>query len=151
MNNYSLERQEKKFIIGIELRTNNDESHLTIPKHWGKFFSEGILEKIPSKKNNTVFAVYTDYEKDHTKPYSCIIGCEVTSLKNIPSGMVGKIIPGAKYAVYTTRGAHPDGLIKTWQEIWKSGMHRAFTADFEEYLPSFDPEKNPEVKVYIAL
>jgi predicted transcriptional regulator YdeE len=51
------------------------------------------------------------YEGDYTKPYSWILGCEVSSLDEIPEGLVGKVIPESKYAVFTTQGEFPQGLI----------------------------------------
>lgn len=146
-----IERQGEKLFIGLELRTNNDECSLTIPTHKERFFKENILFKIPNKINGDILAVYTDYEGDYTKPYSWILGCEVSSLEQIPEGLVGKVIPVSKYAVYTTQGAFPQGLIAAWQDVWKSNLPRSYTSDFEIYRSTFDPHSNPEVKVYIAL
>lgn len=147
----NFESQAKKFIVGIELRTNNQEASSTIPAHWQRFYQENIQAKIPNKKNGNVYALYTDYEGDFTKPYSCILGCEVTSLAVVPDGFVGKAVPESRYAVYTTRGGFPKGLIEAWQAIWKSNLKRSYTTDFEFYLSDFNPQEKPEVKVYIAL
>src|ERR1700685_2079239 len=55
--------EEKEFsVIGIEARTNNAKEmspNGVIPKQWGRFFKEGILEKIPNKVDPTIYAVYT--------------------------------------------------------------------------------------------
>lgn len=96
-------------------------------------------------------ALYTDYEGDYTKPYTWILGCEVSSLDNVPAGLVGKMIPKSKYAVYTTQGEFPKGLIAAWQEIWKSDLSRTYKCDFEIYKRDFDPQSNPEVKIYIGV
>jgi len=147
----NLEKQAKKFIIGIELRTNNQEASATIPAHWQRFYKENILSQIPNKRSGDIYALYTDYEGDYTKPYSCILGCEVACLDVVPAGFVGKAIPESKYAVYTTRGGFPKGLIEAWQAIWKSSHKRSYTTDFEFYRSDFNPQEKPEVKVYIAL
>jgi len=149
--NYTIENQKKKFFIGLELRTNNEECSLAMPAHKEKFFRENTLAKIPNKINGNILALYTDYEGDYTKPYSWILGCEVSSLDEIPEGLVGKVIPESKYAVFTTQGTFPQGLIAAWQAVWKSNLHRSYTSDFELYRSNFDPQKNPEVKVYIAV
>jgi predicted transcriptional regulator YdeE len=149
--NYTIEKQKKKFFIGLELRTNNEECSSTMPTHQEKFFRENTLEKIPNKINGHILAVYTDYEGDYTKPYSWILGCEVSSLDKIPAGLVGKVIPESKYAVFTTRGEFPQGLIAVWQAVWKLNLHRAYTNDFELYRSDFNPQTNPEVKVYIGI
>jgi len=149
--NYTLEHQKKKFFIGLELRTNNEECSATMPPHKEKFFKENIPLKIPNKINGDILALYTDYEGDYTKPYSWILGCEVSSLDEVPEGLVGKVIPESNYAVFTTQGGFPQGLIAAWQAVWKSHLHRCYTSDFEVYRSGFDPQKNPQVKVYISI
>lgn len=148
---YTIEHQQKKFFIGLELRTDNATCSTTMPAHKEKFFKENISAKIPNKINSNILALYTDYEADHTKSYSWILGCEVSSLSEIPEGLTGKIIPESNYAVFTTEGEFPQGLIAAWQAIWKSPFSRSYTSDFEVYPPHFDPQKNPEVKIYIAI
>lgn len=148
---HHIEYQKEKFFIGLELRTNNEECSITMPAHKDKFFKENIPSKIPNKINENILALYTDYEGDNTMPYSWILGCEVSSLDEVPEGLVEKVIPESKYAVFTTQGEFPQGLIAVWQEIWKSGLPRSFTSDFEEYRNDFDPQRNPQVKVYIAI
>lgn len=148
---YTIESQTEKFFIGLELRTNNQECSITMPAHKDKFFNENILAKIPNKINNNIFALYTDYEGDYTKPYSWILGAEVSNLNSVPDGLVAKIIPQSKYAVFTTKGEFPQGLIAAWQAIWSSGLARLYTSDFELYRAEFNPQTNPEVKVYIAI
>lgn len=147
---YTMEKQQRKLIMGIQVRTSNDVCQTDMPQIWQKFLQEKILEKIPNKVSNTVFAVYTDYEDDYTKPYSYIVGCEVSTLDGIPDGMVGTVVPASSYAVYKTKGEYPQGLASTWQTIWKAPFKRAYTTDFEVYEPDFNPQTKPEVKVYIA-
>lgn len=149
--NYNIEHQNEKFFIGLQLKTNNEECSLAMPAHKDRFFKENILSKIPHKINGNVLALYTDYEGDYSKPYSWILGCEVSSLHEVPEGLVGKIIPESNYAVFITLGDFPEGLIAIWQEIWKSNLPRSYTSDFEVYASDFDPQQNPEVKVYIAI
>jgi predicted transcriptional regulator YdeE len=148
---HHIEYQKEKFFIGLALRTNNEECSSAMPAHKDKFFKENIPSKIPNKINGNILALYTDYEGDYTKPYSWILGCEVSSLDQVPTGLVGKVIPASNYAVYTTQGEFPQGLIAVWQDIWKSGLPRSYTSDFEVYRSDFDPKRNPEVKVYIAI
>ena len=147
---YTMEKQQRKLIMGIQIRTSNDTCQIDMPQIWQKFFQEKILEKIPHKVGSTIYAVYTDYEDDYTKPYSYIVGCEVSTLDDIPEEMVGTVVPASSYAVYKTQGEYPQGLASAWQMIWKAPFKRAYTTDFEVYNPDFNPQTNPEVKVYIA-
>jgi predicted transcriptional regulator YdeE len=149
--NYTVEKQKKKFFIGLELRTNNEKCSSEMPAHKERFFKENIPDKIPNKINGNILALYTDYEGDYTKPYSWLLGCEVSNLDEIPAGLVGKVIPEFKYAVFTTQGEFPQGVIAVWQAVWKSNLPRSYTSDFEVYRSDFNPQKNPEVKVYIAV
>ena len=148
---YVSQAASKKYVIGLPLRTDNTEAVRTIPAHWERFFKENILSRIPEKTGGDILAVYTEYEKDQTKPYTMILGCEVSSLDAVPEGLVGLEIPASRYAVFTTDGPHPQGVVETWQAIWNGDLNRTFTADFEVYSSQFDPEKNPEVKVFIAI
>lgn len=148
---YTFEKQSEKFFIGLELRTNNEECSSAMPAHKERFFNENIYALIPNKINGSIVALYTDYAGDYTQPYSWILGCEVSSLDEVPKGLVGKIIPESNYAVFTTKGTFPQGLITAWQAVWRSNLSRSYTSDFELYPSDFDPDKNPEVKVYIAV
>ncbi len=148
---YIVETAAKKFFVGLALRTNNEECSLAMPKHKERFFSENIPAKIPNKVDGNILALYTDYEGDYTKPYTWILGCVVSSLDEIPEGLVGKEIPASKYAVFTTAGEFPQGLIAAWQSVWMADLPRSYTSDFEIYPADFHPQKNPEVKVYIAI
>ena len=86
-------------IIGISVRTTNQDQQASsdIPALWNKFFGEGILAKIPNKVSSNLYSIYTDYEKDHTAPYTTILGCEVENLNEIPEGLIGKTIPEGNY------------------------------------------------------
>ena len=53
--------------------------------------------------------------------------------------------------MFTTQGEFPQGLIAVWHEIWNSGLRRLYSSDFEVYRSDFDPQRNPQVQVYIAI
>lgn len=148
---YVVEHQNEKYIIGLELRTNNEECLFTMPAHKDKFFRENVPLKVSNKVTGDILAVYTDYEGDFSKPYSWILGYEVTNLDEVPEGLVGKVVPESNYAVFTTQGPFPQSLIAVWQDIWGADLQRLYTSDFEVYRKGFDSIRNPEVKVYIAI
>lgn len=141
-------------VIGISVRTTNENgtSAKDIPALWNKFMTEGIQQKIPNKISEDIFCIYTDYEKDHTKPYTTILGCKVESLDNIPENMVGKTIESADYEELIAKGNLSDGIVyNKWLEIWNSDLNRSFTADFEVYGSKTQNPENAEVDIYIAL
>lgn len=133
-------------IIGIALRTDNSKAAVEISQHWERFRSQNIPAQIPNKKSNAVYAVYTDYVSDHTKPYTLILGCEVAPDTAPPPGFVLKQIPASAYTSFTQIPADPRNIFATWQKVWQSNIPRAYTADFEFYDPNL-----PTVSLYIAL
>lgn len=145
---------QKFNVIGISIRTTNEDgqSGKDIPALWNKFMTEEIQSKIPNKVSGDIFCIYTDYEKDHTKPYTTILGCKVESLDNIPEDMVGKTIESADYEELIAKGNLLDGIVyNKWLEIWNSDLNRSFTADFEVYGSKTQNPENAEVDIYIAL
>ncbi len=133
-------------VIGISRRISNENAQKEIPEMWKEFILNNYLEKIPNLKSNSIMALYTDYEGDHTKPFIYTIGCEVTSIQDVPLGLDGVTVPGNKYALFRVKGGLPDSLIETWKEIWTSkSLERKFEADFEVVKGA------DEVHVYISL
>lgn len=141
-------------VIGISVRTTNEngQSAQDIPALWNKFMTEGIQQKIPGKISEEIICIYTDYEKDHTQPYTTILGCKVESLDFVPENMVGKTIESADYEKIIAKGNLTEGIVyNKWLEIWNSDLDRIFTADFEVYGEKVQNPKNAEVDIYIAI
>jgi predicted transcriptional regulator YdeE len=140
-------------IIGIAIRTTNEngKSSHDIPALWNTFMSESNIEKIPNKIDNSIYCVYTEYEKDHTKPYTTIIGCKVSTLESIPNGMVGKTFKEENYTKFLVKGNLQEGIVfKEWFKIWNSDILRTFTTDFEIYGEKAQNPENAEVDIFIA-
>jgi predicted transcriptional regulator YdeE len=148
--NYKIEKKEKKFVIGIATRTSNALFQKDSAALWEKFSQEGVFEKIPNKAHPSLLAIYTNYEGDYTKPFTYLIGCEVSSLDLVPKDMIAMTIEHSSYAVVKAKGAFPDSLFQAWQSIWNSNLKRSYTFDFEVYPPDFNPQNNPEVEIFIA-
>jgi len=141
-------------VIGIMVRTTNENNQaaIEIPQLWAKFMNENILEAIPNKEDDTLYSIYTEYESDHTKPYTTILGCKVENLTSIPQGMVGKKFEGGDYLKITAKGDLTKGLIiNEWLKIWSSEWNRVFTADFEVYDERAQNPLKAEVDILIAV
>lgn len=141
-------------IIGIAVRTTNENGQAgkDISALWTKFMTEGIMTKIPHRLNDVVYSIYTDYEKDHTRPYTTILGCKVENLTIVPDGMVAKTIEKATYQKFIAKGNLMDGAVyNEWTKIWETDIDRAFTADFEVYDEHSQDPKDAEVAIFIAL
>lgn len=141
-------------IIGIAVRTsnNNGDSARDIPALWSKFMGEGIAQQIPNKVDETIYCLYTDYEKDHTLPYTTILGCQVSTSENVPEGMVAKTIELNNHQIFTAKGSINEGMVfNEWLKIWNSDLDRAYTTDFEVYGERAAEVNNAEVDIFIAL
>lgn len=140
-------------IIGLAVRTTNENGQAVkdIPVLWGKFLGENKIADIPGIVENNIHCVYTDYEGDHTKPYTVLLGMKVSSLENIPEGMTGMSFAGGNYSKHSYAGDLTTGLVtNAWHEIWKTSTDRAFTADFEVYDASKPNPNDTAVDIFIA-
>lgn len=153
MENYIVIQKPSMIVVGIECRTSNapEDGPHDIPRLWGQFYSEKIVNQIPNKVSNEVIALYCDYEGDYTQPYSFVIGCPVGSVDNVPEGMVVKIIPAGSYAIFHAVGEYPTSLIETWGNIWNTELKRTYTGDYELYGDKFVSGSPKEVEVLIAI
>lgn len=137
-------------IIGIAVQSTNEggKSIKDLGDLWGRFYSEDFMSKIPNKIDETIYAIYTDYESDFTGRYTAIIGLRVNELNNIPDGMVGRTFEGGTYKKFIAEGEMPQAIVKQWQYIWENDkkLTRKYTADFEIYN-----EDSEVVEILIAV
>ena len=139
-------------VIGISVRTNNSVGGQDIGNLWAKFMGEDIFEKIPNKLSYDVYGIYTDYESDHTGDYTAIVGCPVSSLQEIPEGMISKTIPASNYEIYTATGKMPESVYGKWTEIWEdTALERTYKTDFEVYGAKSQNPMGAEVDIFIAV
>ena len=141
-------------VIGISVRTTNEkgQSAKDIGELWNKFISEGILEKISNRINDTIYSIYTEYESDHTKPYTTILGCKVKNTEVIPSGMMAKTFKSGNYTKFVSKGDLTKGAVyETWSKIWNSDLDRTYTADFEVYGEKAQNPTDAEVDIFVSI
>lgn len=139
-------------LIGIEIKTANTpgKAEKDISTLWTKFYKEKYNEKIPNKLDTNAYGLYTEYEGDFTKPYTFFVGCKVSNMDTVPPEMTCKIIPTAKYAVFTAKGPIPESVIQVWQYVWSANLERTYSGDFELYEAK-SLQKTPEIDIYIAI
>ena len=131
--------REPLHAIGFEIRTSNDRAH-EIGEHWGRFMVGGNADEIPGRIDDTIVAVYAEYEGDHTQPYTFFLGCPVAAGTEVPPGMVARELPGGAYACFRSEGEQPKAMIDTWQGIWSAPLQRSFRVDYEVHYPS-EPQR----------
>lgn len=141
-------------LIGISIRTCNagGQAAQEIGALWGRFMAEGIQEKIPNKVDQEILSLYTDYEGDHTQPYTAILGCKVDSLEEIPAGMVGRSFSGGSYMKSSARGDLMGGLVLSqWEKIFEMDWDRAYRVDFEVFGEKAHNPSDAEVDFYVGV
>lgn len=141
-------------LIGLALgkKTTNDggQSNADCGSLWQKFEAEKIRDQIPDKSDDEIYALYFDYEGDHTKPFSYFIGCKVKDSTRTPEGMVGVIIPKQNYIKVIARGELPYCIADSWKEIWNSNIDRAYGYDFEIYDERSKDWSDARVDIFIS-
>jgi len=141
-------------IVGIEIRTTNVENKGAdeIAAMWGRFLSEGLLQKIPNKVDDTIYSLYTEYENDHTGAYTAVLGCKVANTDTVPEDMVCKRIDGGNFAKLSAKGDLTQGLIANkWSEIWEMDLKRTYTSDYEVFGEKAGNPADAEVDFLIAV
>lgn len=147
---------QKFYVIGISTRTINEngQSAKDIEALWGKFWSEEIQKQIPNQISDEIYAVYSDYESDFTRPYTTIVGSAVSSLAHIPEGFVGITIETAAYQKFVSKGKMPEAVFNTWLEIWGDNdlnQKRAYQADFTIHGKKYYDGDQAEVETFISI
>lgn len=150
----SNETIQRFYVVGISTRISNENGNAldSIEKLWGKFWSEDILNKIPDRIDDDIYAVYADYESDYAGPYTMIIGYRVSSLDTIPEGRRGISIETGMYRKFVSKGKMPQAVIDTWMQIWQNkSLNRAYKADFTVHGKKYYDGDNAEVETYISV
>jgi predicted transcriptional regulator YdeE len=147
-------KTEGFLITGISTRTSNENNAaaIAIPQLWQRFLGENLAEQINGKTCNDVYCVYTDYEKDYTRPYTVILGCRVEATAAVPVGFQQVNIAAGSYRVFTAQGDLTAGAVfHTWNEIWNTVLPRRYRTDFEVYGPKAQNPLNGEVDIFIGI
>jgi predicted transcriptional regulator YdeE len=145
-------------VIGITIRTTNIDAinHGSIQKLWQRFFMESIPSRIPNKIDNAIIALYYDFENDKNGHYNLLLGSRVSSIDEIPEGMVAQRVPEQKRIVFISGlGATSHIGIDLWQKIWvledQNKITRSYIADYELYDErSQNPEK-AQMTIHIGI
>jgi len=147
-------------VIGIKCRTNNANEASEkgcIGQQWEHLMSEGLLRKIPSRADNNIVAVYTDYASDKDGDYTYILGAKVNPGTTAPSGMVKTTVKAGRFAVFTSdKGLLRRVVPATWKRIWEvpksqPGGDRFYQSDFELYDERAADPSNAEMDIFVRV
>lgn len=142
-------------IIGISIITTNknNQAQQDLGKLWEQFFFENIFDRIPNKVSSEIVSIYTDYKSDYTDEYTTIIGVPVTTLDEIPEGLVGRELQSENFQRFTAKGHMPKAVADTWIDIWQKDqeLNRKYSYDFEVYGEKSQKGKQSEVEIFISI
>ncbi len=147
-----LEKLDGFSVVGLSIITDNEKASEEINELWEEFFKQNIGKEIENRINDVIYAVYSDYEGDHTKPYRLTIGYKVNGDEpKIKDHLHHVKVQSADYAMMSAAGEQPKALIETWQTIWQSNLDREFKTDFEVYGKRFFEEGVHEILVAVGV
>ena len=146
-----LEKIDGFSVVGLSMITSNETASEEINALWQNFFEQSVGQDVPNRVDDVIYAVYSDYEGDHTKPYRLTIGYKIEGAAQMKDYLYHVEVQGADYAMMGAIGEQPKALIETWTAVWQSDLNRKFETDFEVYGKRFFEEGIHEVLVCIGV
>lgn len=142
-------------LVGLQLKqktsNKNNQSNLDCGNLWQKFEKENIIDLIPNKLSNEIYAVYFDYEEDEAASFSYFIGCRVDVSADAPKNLTSLKIPSQKYQKVTARGIMTACITDAWNKIWNADIERKFDFDFEVYDERSKNWDDAMVDIYVSI
>jgi len=148
------------YVAGWQIRTNNAAEMSGTGKIgllWQRFMQQNLAAQIPNRIDGALIVVYSNYSSDEKGEYDYLIGARVSSVDNLPAGMVAKKIePGTYGVILTDKGQMPGVLQAAWARIWKMmpaelGGKRAFLTDYEIYDARSANMQSAQVEIHVGL
>ena len=136
--------------LGKKTTNENGMSAIDCGELWQRFQNENWYQRIPNKISDAIYAVYYEYEGDHTQPYSYFIGCKVHIDSEPADNMNSLLILEDEYIKFEARGKMPDCIANCWKDIWSSSIDRSYRYDFEIYGERSRDWNSAEVEVYVS-
>ena len=126
------------------------QSNIDCANLWQKFEKENFASQISNKISDEIYAVYFDYEGDHTQPFSYFIGCKVKTHPEFAPGIDTLMIPAQSYSKFIAKGKMPGCISDSWKDIWDSKIERAYKFDFEVYDERSKDWNNAIVDIFVS-
>ena len=125
-------------IAGISVRTTNaaefSPATAKIAELWGRFFSEGLYDKLPGKlATSPVYGVYSNYESDYMGAFDVTAGVAASPTQS------QLMLQAGEYLVFSATGPMPQTVLQTWGVVWQyfqshPDVKRSHATDYEVYL-----------------
>ena len=147
-------------VAGFQIRTTNARElsgESQIRALWQRFFLDNLATQIPNRTNDSLYAVYSNYQSDENGEYDYLLGAPVTGVDHLPAGMTYAAIATGEYAIITTeKGPVVQVMQQAWRHIWtisaeELGGKRAFLTDYEIYDHRATNPTNAQVEIHLGL
>jgi predicted transcriptional regulator YdeE len=137
-------KRDKFFVVGLPYLGRNQNNE--IPQLWDQFMPRMGEIKHLWGAEEAAYGLCSENNKGLIDYMACL---QVSELKDIPEGMVGKEIPAQTYVVFESDGvkdihATYDRILKQW--LPSSGYDPGDGPDFEYYPPDF---RGSDSRLYI--
>jgi AraC family transcriptional regulator len=161
--------QKRSFdVVGMEITTThrNNWKNMDIAKLWIRFNERvgEIADRVDADVSYGICGDVTDEtsiscEMTQDTEYGELVSVEVSQIDRVPSGMIGRTVPGRTYAVFTHKGPlFPNYLQQTYDYIYgtwlpRSGRELDGGWDFERYDERFTGVDDPdsEFGIYVPI
>jgi predicted transcriptional regulator YdeE len=136
---------EDRVIIGLAISTCPATAGADIAQAWQRFMTEGTASRVARDSADAhLYAVYCDYESDHSGRYTMVLGVAAAPTAPVPAGLRRVRIPSGPYARFVAQGEPGRAVWAVWSHVngsWEKPGVRRYLADFERYAPdAFTPE-----------
>ncbi|MDH5723452.1 MAG: GyrI-like domain-containing protein [Alphaproteobacteria bacterium] len=144
-------------VVGLSrlITSGADGAAEEINQLWQDFFQMQIAHHLPERLDDVIYAVYSNYEGDHTKSYRLTLGYRMKEKWVNDGNNLGTLkhvsVQNGSYALMSAAGEQPKALTETWTAIWQSDLDRSFKTDFEVYGQRFFEEGVHEVLVAVGV
>jgi len=147
--NVNFMHKEAFFVAGMEvdIHYNSDDGTAPIAGLWETWHGEKIEKSIPNQVSQGVVYGMTHSETpDNRGKY--FVGVEVSSLDNLPVGLIGRKLPASEFAVFdTTLEIIFTGMF--WRSFYAEWLPKSGYAIHEEHNGLLDAfRKYPAIEVY---
>ena len=139
-------------VAGISVVTDNENGAEAINGLWERFFEQQVGQALEdARENDFIYAIYSDYEGDHTQPYRFTLGHKLKEEAEAPADFHVVDIEAGDYAMLAAAGDQPKALVEAWTSVWQSDLDRRYITDFEVYGPRFFEEGLHEVLICVGV
>jgi len=140
--------KEAFYVVGMEvdIHYNSDDGTAPIAGLWETWNSEKIVDLIPDQTSDVVYGMTHSETVDSKAKY--LAGVEVSTLDNIPVGLVGRRFEASEYAVFDTtlEIIFTGRFWRTFYAKWLPESGYAMHDEHNDLLDAF--RKYPAIEVY---